>query len=148
MADILDTQSSKMDKEIKVINGQIPFETYQKLRVRCGLSAKSDEATKIGLSNSIHSVMLTSNDEIIGMGRIIGDGGCFCQIVDICVHPDFQGKGLGKLIMENLTQFIHKTLPKTCYVSLIADGDASFLYEKYGFRDTLPVSKGMYLKVE
>ena len=137
-----------MNDSIKIVPGQIPIESYQKLRVDCGLSAKSIEAATKGLNNSIHSMMLVSNDEIVGMGRIIGDGGCFCQIVDIAVHPDFQGKGLGKVIMENLTRFINISLPKTCYVSLIADGDASFLYEKYGFKDTLPDSKGMYLKVE
>lgn len=90
--------------------------------------------------------MLEFDNETIGMGRVIGDGGCFCQVVDICVLPEFQGKGMGKLIMENINRFIENNLPKSCYISLIADGDASFLYEKYGFRDTLPESRGMYLQ--
>ena len=122
-----------MTDEIKILTGQITIKSYQKLRVNSGLSTKTDEAAKIGLQNSLHSMMLTSNNEIIGMGRIIGDGGCFCQIVDIAVHPYYQGKGLGKVIMENLTQFINESLPQTCYVSLIADGNASFLYEKVWF---------------
>ncbi|MEM9327496.1 MAG: GNAT family N-acetyltransferase [Bacteroidota bacterium] len=132
--------------DIKIVNHQISAKVYQDLRVRCGLSAKSDEATQVGLDNSIHSVMLLVEDRCIGMGRIIGDGGCFCQIVDICVLPEYQGQGLGRLIMENLTEFIDRQLPESCYVSLIADGDASFLYEKFGFRDTLPASRGMYLE--
>jgi hypothetical protein len=28
--------------------------------------------------------------------------------------------------MENMTQFIRSNLPKSCYTSLIADGDACF----------------------
>lgn len=130
----------------KIIEQQIPVETYRSLRVDCGLSAKSVEASEIGLKNSVHSVMIEHENSVIGMGRIIGDGGCFCQIVDICIHPQFQGRGLGKLIMKNLTDFIQNHLPESCYISLLADGDASFLYEKFGFKDTLPQSKGMFLR--
>lgn len=133
-------------KNYKVIKNQIPIEIYQRLRIDCGLSSKTYEAGQIGLKNSIHSIMIEFENEIIGMGRIIGDGGCFCQIVDICILPQHQGHGLGKVIMKNLTDFINNNLPESCYVSLITDGNASFLYEKFGFKDTMPESKGMYLK--
>lgn len=80
------------------------------------------------------------------MGRIIGDGGAFCQVVDICVLPNWQGKGIGKLIMQDVISFIENKLPESCYISLLADGDASRLYEKYGFEYTFPKSKGMFIK--
>ncbi len=131
---------------MKIIEAKIPIKLYQEMRVACGLSAKTDEACEIGLNNSIYSIMITEEEQTIAMGRIIGDGGCFCQVVDICVIPEMQGRGIGKMIMENISNFIKSNLPKSCYVSLIADGDASFLYEKFGFQDTLPESKGMYIK--
>lgn len=128
-------------KNYKVIENQIPTDIYQRLRINCGLSSKTDKASQIGLKNSIHSMMIEYKNEIIGMGRIIGDGGCFCQIVDICILPKYQGKGLGKVIMGNLTEFVNDKLPESCYVSLIADGNASFLYEKFRFKNTMPESK-------
>ena len=131
--------------KMQISETSIPIHIYQNLRVVCGLSAKSDEAAKIGLQNSLHSVQIKEATEVIGMGRIIGDGGCFCQVVDICVHPDHQGKGIGKMIMQNLCDFINEKLPENCYASLIADGDARYLYEKFGFKDTLPESRGMFL---
>ena len=85
-----------------VLEEPIPIQIYQQMRVDGGLSPKSDESAKIGLENSIHSVQITDKDSVIGMGRIIGDGGCFCQVVDICVHPEHQGKGIGKLIMQKI----------------------------------------------
>ncbi|GGG44229.1 GNAT family N-acetyltransferase [Bizionia arctica] len=133
-------------RNYKVVENKIPLKTYQNLRIDCGLSSKTDKASEIGLKNSIHSMMIEFENKIIGMGRIVGDGGCFCQIVDICILPQHQGQGLGKVIMKNLSDFINMNLPESCYVSLIADGDASFLYEKFGFKDTMPESKGMYLK--
>ncbi|MEL6718573.1 MAG: GNAT family N-acetyltransferase [Bacteroidota bacterium] len=133
-------------ESLEIVEEQIPIEVYQSLRVTCGLSAKSKEACLIGLKNSIHSIMVRKGDDIIGMGRIVGDGGCFCQVVDICVLPKYQGQGIGKVIMKSLVDFIKNNLPETCYTSLIADGDACYLYEKFGFQPTLPESRGMYLK--
>lgn len=133
-------------ENIEIIENQIPKEVYQNLRIRCGLSPKSDLASEIGLKNSVYSVMIEIEGKIIGMGRIIGDGGCFCQIVDICVDPQQQGKGMGKVIMNYLMKFIEEELPETCYISLIADGEAKRLYAKYGFKETMPESRGMYFK--
>ena len=131
--------------DFTIIENELPAETYRHLRVISGLSAKSIEASEKGLPNSLFTVLLKKGKQSIGMGRVIGDGGCYCQVVDICVHPEFQGQGLGKQIMHAISNYIRKNLPESCYVSLIADGDAAFLYEKFGFRDTLPASKGMYL---
>jgi ribosomal protein S18 acetylase RimI-like enzyme len=132
---------------MEIIENNIPIEIYRELRVKSGLSGKDIEAATIGLQNSVYSVMIKKEKTIVGMGRIIGDGGCFCQVVDICVLPECQGQGVGKIIMEQISNFIQTQLPKSCYVSLLADGNANHLYEKFGFKDTLPHSRGMALKV-
>lgn len=38
--------------------------------------------------------MIEQGNRAVGMGRVIGDGGCFFQIVDIAVDPADQGQGL------------------------------------------------------
>ncbi|QDG74151.1 GNAT family N-acetyltransferase [Janthinobacterium tructae] len=110
------------------------------------MSAKSTEAAAKGLPNSLFAVQVLLGDEVVGMGRIIGDGGCFFQVVDIAVLPAHQGKGLGKLIMREIRQFIDSDVPESAYVSLIADGQAQDLYAQFGFRHTAPASVGMALK--
>lgn len=100
----------------------VPPGIYQSLRIQCGLSPKSDDAVERGLRNSICCVRLVVEDDVVGMGRLIGDGGCFCQVVDVCVLPKFQGRGLGKIIIQNLLDFVRNELPAFCYISLIADG--------------------------
>ena len=119
--------------------------TYQLLRVAAGLSAKSTEAAAKGLPNSLFAVQVLLGDEVVGMGRIIGDGGCFFQVTDIAVLPAHQGKGLGKRIMREIMQFIETEVPPSAYVSLIADGQAQDLYAQFGFRHTAPASVGMAL---
>ena len=119
--------------------------TYQQLRVAAGMSAKSTDAAAKGLPNSLFAVQVLLGDAVVGMGRIIGDGGCFFQVVDIAVLPAHQGKGLGKRIMREIMQFIETDVPPSAYVSLIADGQAQDLYAQFGFQHTAPASVGMAL---
>ncbi|WP_420036788.1 GNAT family N-acetyltransferase [Streptomyces sp. cg28] len=111
-------------------------EAFRRLRTDAGLSDRSPEAAAVALPNTWFGVLLRHRGEPIGMGRIIGDGGTAFQIVDICVHPDHQGRGLGRRIMEALTEELERRAPSSAYVSLIADGPAKFLYEKFGFVET------------
>ncbi len=120
--------------------------TYCHLRSVSGLSPKTAEAAARGLPNSLFAVQVLQGDEIVGMGRIIGDGGCFYQVVDIAVLPAHQGQGLGKLIMREIMQYIEEKVPASAYVSLIADGQAQQLYAQFGFTHTAPKSVGMAMK--
>ncbi|MQS36746.1 GNAT family N-acetyltransferase [Streptomyces katsurahamanus] len=123
-------------------------EVYRRLRTVAGLSDKAPEAVALALPNTWFGVVLHHEDEPIGMGRIIGDGGTAFQVVDICVHPAHQGRGLGKRIMAALTEELERRAPATAYISLIADGPARFLYEKFGFADTAEHgSIGMYRSI-
>ena len=80
------------------------------------------------------------------MGRIIGDGGCFYQVVDIAVLPEHQSCGLGKAIMREIVGYIAREVPESGYVSLLADGEAYRLYQQFGFSVTAPASVGMAIK--
>ncbi|MNM44886.1 hypothetical protein D3C81_557930 [compost metagenome] len=119
--------------------------TYQHLRVTAGLSPKSTAAAAKGLPHSLFAVQILHGDDVVGMGRVIGDGGCFFQVVDISVLPAHQGQGLGKMIMREIMRFIDTDVPASAYVSLIADGQAQDLYAQFGFRHTAPASVGMAL---
>ena len=106
---------------------------YRRLRDITGLSPKGEEAARRALANTLYGVSLLRGDEVVGMGRIIGDDGCFYFVVDIAVLPALQGRGLGHRIMAALDAWVRNRAPATAHVSLFADGDARYLYEKYGF---------------
>ena len=120
---------------------------FIELRVAAGLSKNDIEAATKGLAGTCFSVCVRDNERLVGMGRVIGDGGCFYQIVDIAVHPDHQRRGIGFQIMTRLMDKLRNCAPKSAYVSLMADGDASSLYEKFGFEFTAPASVGMALRL-
>ncbi|MCJ1655693.1 GNAT family N-acetyltransferase [Staphylococcus sp. NRL 16/872] len=119
-------------------------QAYCDLRVKAGMSSKSLEAARKGLPNACFTITIYDNDKLIGMGRLIGDGGTAFQIVDIAVDPEYQGQGHGRQILEKIMTYIESVAEKGTYVSLIADYPADKLYEKFGFQSTEPKSGGMY----
>ena len=122
------------------------IDDYRRMRVLTGLSAKSDEAAERGLANTTYGVSLLRGDTVVGMGRIVGDGGCFHFVVDIAVDPELQGRGLGKRIMDALDAWLRANAAPTAHVSLFADGDAKHLYARYGFAQS-EKSIGMFYRV-
>ena len=128
---------------------EIPsVEAYISIRLAAGLSRKSVEAATIGLSNSIFGVVVYYSNEPVGIGRIIGDGGCFFEITDMAVLPEHQGRGVGRNIMQALVNYLHKNAPSTAFVSLHADHGTPEFYKKFGFKlAELPKSSGMYMRI-
>jgi len=127
------------------INVELPTaEEFVNLRLLAGMSVRDVEGVKGGLVNSNHMVTVRAGDLLVGMGRVIGDGMTTFQIADMAVHPKYQGKGIGKMIMSQLMNWLEEHATPHSYVSLVADGDAKFLYEKFGFEMTAPFSLGMY----
>ena len=128
---------------------EIPsVETYISIRLAAGLSRKSVEAASIGLPNSIFGVVVYCSDTPIGIGRIIGDGGCFFEITDMAVLPEHQRKGVGRQIMQALVQYLHTNAPSTAFISLHADHGTPEFYKKFGFKlAELPKSSGMYMRI-
>ncbi len=136
-----------MSDGVRLMDQAPSVEDYRRLRIASGLSPKSEAAAQAGLAGGLFGVSLMDGDAVIGMGRIIGDGGCHYQIVDIAVLPAYQGQGFGAQIMQRLKEWIDANVPDSGYVSLIADGDAKHLYAKYGFQETAPASVGMAMKM-
>ncbi|WP_049928913.1 GNAT family N-acetyltransferase [Halopiger goleimassiliensis] len=123
-------------------------ETFARLREAAGMSPRSLEGIERGLPNSLFGVVAVHEPtgEVVGMGRIVGDGGTVYQISDMAVHPAHQGQGLGTRIMEALEGYIDETAPPDAYVNLLADVDG--FYERFGYEETRPASKGMYRRTE
>lgn len=128
---------------IELIGSFPDASTYRRLRSETGLSPKSQEAAERGLANTLYGVSLLKAGEVIGMGRVVGDGGTVFVVVDVAVRRDHQGQGLGKRIMAALDAWLRANAPPSAYIMLVADGEARHLYAQFGFADTAPASISM-----
>lgn len=130
------------------LKSEIPgHDEYCALREAAGLSSRTLIAARLGLPGSLHAVCVRDEGTLIGMGRVVGDGGCNFEIVDVAVHPDYQRQGYGLQIMETLMEYLHDHAPESAYVSLIADHGAPALYQKFGFEFTGPTSVAMAKRI-
>lgn len=122
-------------------------ETFVSLRKAAGMAPRSHEAAERGLAGTLFGAIVveTETDTTVGMGRVIGDGGCVYHISDMAVHPDHQENGLGTQIMDALMNYIESDAPESAYVNLVADVDG--FYEQWGFTSVAPESKGMHLRL-
>ena len=121
-------------------------EEFQRLRAAADMAARSREAVERGLPNSLYGVVVVDepSGETVGMGRVVGDDGAVYHVSDMAVDPDHQRRGLGTAIMEALLGYIEGTAPPRAYVNLMADVDG--FYERFGFEETRPASKGMHYR--
>jgi ribosomal protein S18 acetylase RimI-like enzyme len=127
---------------------QIPgADEYRELRTLCGMSEKSHEAASQGLPNSLFATTIRDKQNLVAMGRVVGDGGCDYGIVDAAVHPDYQRQGLGHRVMLSIMSYLRDNAPESAYVALIADDHSPALYSKFGFEPTVPKSIGMAYRV-
>jgi len=69
------------------------------------LGIKPADALRTVFGNSrYHWFVRTEGGVLVGAGRILADGLDVAYVADIAVHPDHQGQGLGRAIVERLVQ--------------------------------------------
>ena len=56
----------------------------------------------------MYMVKISYNNEIVGMGRVVGDYSIVCMLTDICVKPKAQRKGIGFKIVNELKRMIEE----------------------------------------
>ena len=74
-------------------------------------------------------VTATSDGVIVGVARAISDFSYVCYLSDLAVDRDFQAKGIGKKLIEQ----VRKQLAPTCKIVLLSAPSATEYYPKVGF---------------
>lgn len=119
---------------------------YISLRIKSGMGTKDPNKAEVALKNSLFTVSIWEKDSMIGFGRIVGDGGITYVVSDIMVDPEFQRKGLGKVIMKEIDAYLENNTDQYAYVCLIANKPADKLYSQFNFEYSEPKSCGMKRK--
>lgn len=120
-------------KNIAIIEKEPTVEEYIKLRNSIGWKILKHDKIKNGLDNSIYCVCAEDKGNIVGFGRIIGDGGTVFYIQDIMVNPSYQKQRIGTLIMEKIIDYINNNCTEGAIIGLIAISGLEKFYKKFGF---------------
>ena len=95
----------------------------------------SPEQTRLAMEHTLFRVSVFDGDTIVAMARVIGDMGLDYYIKDVIVRPEYQGRGIGRLLIGELLRFIndHGVEGTDIFVELCAMPDKIPFYEKFGF---------------
>ncbi|MGN1404307.1 MAG: GNAT family N-acetyltransferase [Ruminococcus sp.] len=93
------------------------------------------EQTKLAMQHTLFRISVWDNDKIVAMARMIGDIGLDYYIKDVVVRPEYQHKGIGKMMIYELLDFINKNgiSGTEIFVELCAMPDKIPFYSKFGF---------------
>ena len=108
-------------------------EEFNKLFYSVGWGNRKNSKINEHRKSSVYSVCVYSDDEIIGMARVVGDG-AYYTVYDVVVDSAFQGKGVGALLMEKIVNWYKSIEDDDSYLYLGASFGKEGFYEKFGFK--------------
>lgn len=94
-------------------------------------SAEKPFELKKALENSHSLISAWDGDRLVGLANSISDGYLVVYYSHLLILPEYQGNGIGKMIMKKLQEKysdFHQQI-------LVADGKAIEFYEKCGFKN-------------
>ena len=136
-----------MESEIRVEAHTPSSEDYNRLRREAEWPEMDGDACTRCLPESLHVVCAFDRAELVGMGRIVGDGGLCFYIQDVIVARSHRRRGVGTAVMEALMAFIAYRAVKDTYVGLMSAVGKEPFYGRFGFtsRPTDTLGCGMTL---
>lgn len=130
-----------------IIDDNLTVEEYNNILNIIGWKKPSERLLQISLTKGMN-VKYVVDSKTVGMARFVTDGGYAGLIMDVVVIPDYQGKGIGKKMIERLLERIKENLidDEEMMIQLLAAPGKSSFYEKFGFKVNMnTVESGMYM---
>ena len=138
-----------VDDRYRLVPSAPAIDDYLRLRRVAGLSPKTHEQGAAAIAGAWCAChVVDASGTVVGMGRVLGDGGWYFHVIDMAVAPEHQRRGIGDAILTALLDRIRADAPPGAYVNLLADAPGRRLYARHGFTDTAPESIGMARRLD
>ena len=121
--------------QYELVDNVLSAEDFIRLKVATGFIDRPLQQVEKALKNGLFNVSAVCDGNVIGMGRLVGDGAMYWYLQEIIVLPEYQGKGIGKSIVNRLIEHIKsEAVPGTkIEIGLTAVKGKEPFYEKFGF---------------
>ncbi len=121
--------------ELKIKYNELTAEQFIELWETVWGDGPTLEQTELAMKHTLFRVSIWDDDKIVAMARINGDMGLNYYIKDVVVRPEYQKRGIGRMLINELLKFINDNGVKgtDVFVELCAVPDKIPFYEKFGF---------------
>ena len=92
-------------------------------------------------SSFIIAIINNKNNELCAFSRILTDYFKFSYVYDVIVASEYRGQGLGKLLLQEITQ--HPILKKVGSIELVCRKDKMSFYQEFEFTEDYGFSVAM-----
>lgn len=132
------------------IEYNITIKEFLEMVESVGWNTYSEEQIEKALKNTMYMVKVSINDELAGMGRVVGDYSIVCMLTDICVKPEYQRKGIGQIIVNRLKELIEGSINtgEKMQIELTPTAGNEKFYQNCGFKYKPEKITGMYLWIK
>jgi ribosomal protein S18 acetylase RimI-like enzyme len=114
---------------IELIDNILTPEDFVRLRTATGFADIPLEHARKALQNGLINVSAIKDGELIGMGRLVGDGAMYWYLQEIVVLPKYQRQGIGAQLLE----FAKEKYDCRFLWTLEKNKEAIHFYETHGF---------------
>ena len=136
---------------IEYLENTLTAETLASFRNQAGWGSASVAQTQKALQNTLYSVTASNEGQVVGIGRLVGDGALIWYIQDLIVLPDYQGKGIGSALVQKMRHYVENSSVEntTTTIGLMAAKGKEPFYEKLGFhvRPNKDQGAGMVMRI-
>ena len=124
-------------------------EEFNELFSSVGWGNRDDKKINKHREMSVFAISVYAENKIVGMARVVGDG-AYYTIFDVVTRKEFQGKGVGTLMMSEVVKWYESIKDEDTYLYLGASAEKEKFYEKFGFkaRPYSGIGAGMKYEVE
>jgi GNAT superfamily N-acetyltransferase len=137
-----------MTGQYRIVDRIATLEEYRHICTGVGWAGVMNfEAAATALPRSLFGVVAVLDDQVVGMGRIVGDGAIFYYLQDVAVLPEHQGAGLGTQIVHRLVALVKANAPEKAFFGVFAAEGTLPFYQKFDF-DLHPALTGMFQVVQ
>lgn len=121
--------------ELKIKYNELTAEQFIELWETVWGDGPTLEQTELAMKHTLFRVSIWDDDKIVAMARMNGDMGLNYYIKDVVVRPEYQKRGIGRMLINELLKFINDNGVKgtDVFVELCAVPDKIPFYEKFGF---------------
>ena len=135
---------------LNIILDELTAEEYLYMHKLVGFYLYPLEDIVSALGKDIVNVKVFFDNQLIGIGRVVGDGRIVFFLKDIIVHPKYRNKGVGTIVVNTLLERIQSICCDHSYVGLMSTVGTEGFYEKFGFitRPNNHFGSGMVMYVE
>lgn len=119
----------------KICENQLKTEDFINLFESTGWGKPLYEQAETSIKNSYATFCVKDGEKVIAMSRLLGDGGMAFFLKDLVVLPEYQGQGIGRMLLTYMEEYIRKQLKngwEARFQLMSAKGKEPF-YRKIGY---------------